>query len=92
MILVYIKCSYELIALPGFFKKLKDFVGHFRIEAQGIKDSYDGIITISFYTDKVEIPEGKEAQVELVAQSSGLTVELNGSLSDDWHFSSIGTF
>lgn len=69
MTLVFAKIQLELIdQFPDFFSKLKAFVGHFRIEAQSVTDTYEGILTVSFYTDKVEIPLGDPKSVFLKAK------------------------
>lgn len=67
---VYLKCTYEIIGMPGFFAKLKDFIGEFRIEQQPIQDIEPGVVTISFSTDLVQIEEGKPRQVELIAENN----------------------
>lgn len=66
---VFSKISYQCFQLPGFFEKLSAFVGHFRIEQQTVSESYDGVVTISFYTDKVDIIEGDSRQVDLIAEN-----------------------
>lgn len=78
--LVYFKCTYDILGMPDFFEKLKEFVGHFRIEPQQVDDSYRGIVTISFFTDKVEVKEGEYAQVDL---------EINRDSFWKWNFSGI---
>jgi hypothetical protein len=89
---VYVKCSYEIIGMPNFFEKLKAFVGEFRIEQQPIEDTYPGCITISFYTDKVNIEEGKKRQVDLTAKKNGMVLRSNGDLFEDWDFTEINCF
>lgn len=76
---VFFKCTYDAVAMPGFFKKLKAFVGEFRIEQQSIQDIDTGVVTISFSTDLVHIEEGKPRQVELIAENS----------ETDWAFTRI---
>ena len=69
MTLVFAKIQLELIdQFPDFFSKLKAFVGHFRIEAQSVTDTYEEVLTVSFYTDKVEIPLGEPKSVFLKAK------------------------
>jgi hypothetical protein len=80
---VYIKAYYSILELPNFWRKLKRFLGEFRIEQQSMEDSIRGIITISFHTDKVEIPEGEDRQVILECRSNE-----RGS----WYFTSIEYF
>lgn len=67
---VFFKCTYEVIGMPDFFKKLKAFIGEFRIEQQQIQDVEPGIVTISFWTDKVQIEEGKTRQVDITAENN----------------------
>jgi hypothetical protein len=67
---VFFKCTYDIIEMPGFFKKLKSFIGEFRIEQQPIQDIETGVVTISFSTDLVQIEEGKTRQVELIAENN----------------------
>jgi hypothetical protein len=76
---VFCKCTYDVIGMPGFFKKLKAFIGDFRIEQQSVQDAELGVVTISFWTDKVFIEEGKTRQVEIIAENK----------DGDWNFISI---
>lgn len=66
---VFCKISYECFELPGFFKKLTDFIGHFRIEQQTVTESFDRVITISFCTNKIQVKEGESRQVDLIAEN-----------------------
>lgn len=79
MNLVYIKCSYDVIELSNFWRKLKRFVGDFKIEAQTVDDAIKGYITISFYSD-IPIEEGKSRQVDIEARRNA-----KGS----WYFTKI---
>lgn len=66
---VFVKIRLDLPdSLPGFWRKLKRFLGYYRIEAQDVYDADCNRITISFFTDKVEIKEGELRQVEIVAK------------------------
>lgn len=70
MNLVYTKISIELIDdLKGVFRKLKRYVGEYRIEGQDLYD-YGKAIKISFWTDKVKIKEGEDRTVFLSAKSN----------------------
>jgi hypothetical protein len=75
---VFFKCTYEIIAMPGFFTKLKAFIGEFRIEQQPIQDIVPGVVTISFSTDRVQIEEGKTRQVELIAENNEIGWDFTG--------------
>lgn len=67
---VYVKIQIELIeTLPSFFTKLKAFIGEFRIEQQSVNEIATGVMTVSFWTDKVIIPEGESKQVDLEAMN-----------------------
>jgi hypothetical protein len=81
--LVYIKVSFSVLGMPDFFRKLKRYVGWYRIEAQDTYDIEREIVAISFYTDKVKIKEGKSRQVDIEAKSNN-----KGS----WYFTSIKYF
>jgi hypothetical protein len=79
--LVYIKVHLCLIEdMPDFFRKLKRYVGWFRIESQDVHDIENSRMVISFYTDKVKIEEGKSRQVDIEAKSNS-----KGS----WYFTRI---
>lgn len=83
--LVFCRVTLECIDFSsGFFKKLKAFVGDFRIEQQQIDDmgfgNRLGVMTISFFTDKVQFKEGEKRIVTLEAK-----VEEN----KDWNFTTI---
>lgn len=80
---VFIKVSYDILEMPNFFRKLKRFVGYFRIESQDFNDSLNGVITISFSTNKVKIKEGGSRQVDIEAKSNS-----RGS----WYFTSINSY
>ena len=80
MNIVYCKISFVVIeTAPDFFKKLKEFTGGFRIEAQSVEDIGRNM-TISFYTDKVQFIEGESRYVDLEAKG-----ESNGC----WEFTKI---
>ena len=71
MSIVYVKISLALIDhLTDFFKKLKDFVGEFTICQQDVHESYLGVITIQFFTDKIKFKEGENRQCEILAKSN----------------------
>jgi hypothetical protein len=81
MQIVYAKIQYDLIdTTPNFFAKLKRYVGLFRVEAQDIHDYLNGVMTVSFYTNKVEIKDGESALVHLEAKRNK-----RGS----WYFTNI---
>jgi len=88
---VFVKCTYEVVGMPGFFKKLKEFVGEFRIEQQPVQDIEPGIITISFYTDKVRIEEGKTRQVDIVAEWRTINLQPENKIVNEWDFVKINT-
>ena len=71
MTLVFVKISLGVVdEFKGFFAKLKEFIGDFRIEGQDVYDVDKKVIKVSFYTDKIEIKEGESRQVEIHAASS----------------------
>lgn len=77
--LVYCKISLELINnLPDFFRKLKAFIGVFRIEQQTVWD-IDKYMTISFHTDDVSFIEGEDKEVLLQAENT----------NEGWQFTTI---
>ena len=81
MSLVYISVSTDVIDnFKGFFRKLKRYVGEYRVEAQDFYDTVRGVIKISFYTDKVDIKEGDDRTVFIEAKSNN-----KGS----WYFTKI---
>lgn len=79
MIKVFATASLQLIdQLPGFFGKLKEFVGEFSIDGMANNYQNDSIV-ISFYTDKVKFAEGEERLVCLECKNE------NG----EWNFTNI---
>lgn len=71
MNIVYTKVSIDLIdETSGFFRKLKRYVGYFRVEQQTVEEVYSGVLTISFSTDKVSIKEGEPRNVYLIAKKN----------------------
>lgn len=89
MQLVYSRLTYEVISWPRFFVKLREFVGEFRIEQQTVQDSINGIITISFTTDKVSFEDGKQREVCLIAHRTGLEVSSDGLVNESWEFKEL---
>jgi len=78
--IVFTRAAIELIdQQPGFFKKLKDFVGEFRIEEQPIED-IGRTITFSFAYNEIEFIEGEARQVVLVCEKNS---------DGGWRFESI---
>jgi hypothetical protein len=77
---VYIRATYDVVQFNGFWRQLRRFIGHFRIEQQTMQESHEGLITISFYTDKVNSKEGELRQVDLECKSNA-----RGS----WYFTKI---
>lgn len=63
---VFFKTSLALIdTLPGFFGKLKEFVGEFTIEGQDFTTYPQGELVFSFYTDKFNMGEGEDRMVDI---------------------------
>ena len=62
---VFVKVTYEVFNIQGFFTELKKFLGHFQIE-QTIGESHIGVFRMWFWTDKVEIKEGEIRQVDIL--------------------------
>lgn len=58
---VFVKVSYEVFNLTGFFTAFHKFVGPFRIE-QTEQESIDKMFAIWFYAD-LDIKEGESRQV-----------------------------
>lgn len=68
---VYVRVSLDVIdEMKGFFSKLKAFVGDFYIMAQTPSDMRMRTVKILFHTDKVEIKEGDDKQVEIMAMNN----------------------
>lgn len=64
---VFARVSYDVL-FDRLFKSLSNYIGHFKIE-QTMQQSHDKVFDIWFYTDAVQIPEGKSRQVEIECTS-----------------------
>lgn len=89
MQLVFARLGYEVLGWYGFFDKLQQFIGEFRIEGQTFEDISARRVTISFYTDKVHIDAGRSRQVELTARRTEVIINEAGNMIQDWEFIQI---